>query len=456
MLRNPAYKGEAAFGKTRVGPLPARLRPVRGGSEQPCRAYGLYDTPAEDWISIPVPRLVDPALFDAVREQLAENRRRSRQSARGARYLLQGLLVCHACGYAYYGKAISLSAAKGKRRDYAYYRCCGSDAYRFGGQRLCSNAQVRTDRLDEAVWREVERLLHDPARIATEYERRLDEARRRGTDGPDLAAAETQLAKLRRGMGRLIDSYAEGLIERAEFEPRIAGFRQRIAGWDGQIKAMRDEAALQSTLSLIIGRLEDFAKRVHDRMSEVDWLMQRELIRTLVKRVEINQDDINVVFRVDGTLPTPDPTSSGQNSFWQDCGRVGHRPLPGPLVTRRDDPVFQDARLEPFLDQADEARVADPMAQETDEPFLRHFVEKRPDIGVEYVVHLPAVDPDDQGIQRIVWSTSGSKPVGEPEEVFLVDRVQHRHRRALDDLVFQGGNRQRPLFPIRLRYIRPA
>ena len=64
MLRNPAYKGEAAFGKTRVGP-----RPVRGGSEQPRRAYGLYDTPAEDRITVPVPRLVDPALFEAVREQ---------------------------------------------------------------------------------------------------------------------------------------------------------------------------------------------------------------------------------------------------------------------------------------------------------------------------------------------------------------------------------------------------
>ena len=212
--------------------------------------------------------------------------------------------------------AISLRAAKGKRRDYAYYRCCGSDAYRFGGQRLCSNAQLRTDRLDEAVWREVERLLHDPARIATEYQRRLDDARHRGTDGPDLAAAEAQLAKLRRGMGRLIDSYAEGLIERVKFEPRIAGSRQRIGGWEAQLKAMRDEAALQSTLSLVIRRLEDFAKRVHDRMSEVDWLMQRELIRTLVKRVEIDQDDINVVFRID---PTPDPASPGQNSFWQDC-----------------------------------------------------------------------------------------------------------------------------------------
>ena len=68
-------------------------------------------------------------------------------------------------------------------------------------------------------------------------------------------------------------------------------------------------------------RLEDFAKRVHDRMSEIDWSLQRELIRTLVKRVEIDQDDINVVFRIDGTLPTPDPASPGQNSFLQDRGR---------------------------------------------------------------------------------------------------------------------------------------
>src|SRR3712207_8923482 len=72
------------------------------------------------------------------------------------------------CGYAYYGKAISLRSAKGKRRAYAYYRCCGSDAYRFGGERLCANPQVRTDRLDEAVWREVEGGLQAPSLIAAE------------------------------------------------------------------------------------------------------------------------------------------------------------------------------------------------------------------------------------------------------------------------------------------------
>ena len=35
ILKNPAYAGAAAFGKTRVGPLPARLRPVRGAPSSP-------------------------------------------------------------------------------------------------------------------------------------------------------------------------------------------------------------------------------------------------------------------------------------------------------------------------------------------------------------------------------------------------------------------------------------
>jgi site-specific DNA recombinase len=49
------------------------------------------------------------------------------------------------CGYAYYGKGISHKATKGKARDYAYYRCLGTDAYRFGGARVCRKTPVRTD-----------------------------------------------------------------------------------------------------------------------------------------------------------------------------------------------------------------------------------------------------------------------------------------------------------------------
>jgi site-specific DNA recombinase len=326
LLKNPAYQGAAAFGKTRVGPLPARLRPVRGGVEQPRRPVGIYDVPPDEWIMVPVPAVVDPEVFEAVQAQLEENRRRSRQGARGERFLLQGLIVCQQCGYAYYGKAISLAAGKGRRRDYAYYRCCGSDAYRFGGQRLCSNPQVRTDRLDAAVWREVEGLLGDPRRLAAEYERRLVEIGKGDPSRSDAALLDGQIAKLNRGIGRLIDGYAEGLIDKAEFEPRLTGLRQRLAGLEQQRQALLDQEALQSTLSLLVGRLEDFAGQVRGQLAQIDWHRQRELIRLLVKRVEIDRDAISIVFRV-APLSAHPSRDGPQMPFLPDCRRGDFAPL---------------------------------------------------------------------------------------------------------------------------------
>jgi site-specific DNA recombinase len=116
ILKNPASTGAAAFGKTRQEPLRPRLRAQRGRPEQPRRAVSISDVPPEDWITIPVPALVEPEMFAAVREQLREHQRHARQSRRGALYLLQGLLQCQHCGSAFYGKRLSPSARKGTPR----------------------------------------------------------------------------------------------------------------------------------------------------------------------------------------------------------------------------------------------------------------------------------------------------------------------------------------------------
>src|SRR5882672_7212817 len=313
MLKNPAYQGTAAFGKTHQEPLHPRLRPQRGRPLQPRRAVSTVDVPQEEWFPIPVPALVEPEVCAAVQEQLRENQRHARQSPRGALYLLQGLVQCQHCGYAYYGKRLSPSARKGNPRTYAYYRCLGTDAYRFGGERICQNTQVRTDLLDVAVWEEVSTLLAHPERLAEEYRRRLQPATH--TQRPTLALVEEQLGKLRQGVARLIDSYADGLLDKHEFEPRIVRLRQRIAHLDAQRQQLADEAALHTELQLIIGRLEDFASKVHDRLGETDWTSQRDLIRTLVRRVEVARDQVNIVFRID---PHPEESDPEKKS-WQLC-----------------------------------------------------------------------------------------------------------------------------------------
>jgi len=310
MLKNPAYKGLAAFGKTRATELRPRLRTQRGRPAQPRRAVSSVDVPADAWIGVPVPALVSEALFATVQEQLVENRQRARQGQRGARYLLQGLVCCALCGYAYYGKEISPSAAKHHERHYAYYRCVGSDGYRFGGQRLCHNKQIRTDLVDLAVWAEVRGLLEHPQRLIEEYQRRLHDPGRE-TDRADLTATETQIRKLRQGIGRLIDSYAEGLIEKGEFEPRVAHLKERVVALDTQAKDLAEKASTESDLRLIIGHLDDFAATMADNLDHLDWEAQRGIIRTLVKRVEIDHSQVNVVFRIGPgpLISDPDPTS---------------------------------------------------------------------------------------------------------------------------------------------------
>ena len=315
MLKNPAYKGSAGFGKTRRGPRKPALRPQRG-REQSRRDYSIYPIPAKEQERIPVPAIVSEDLFEAVQDRLAENKKHNRQRKRGARYLLQGLLKCRCCDYAYYGKPVSGSAAKGKKRDYVYYRCIGTDAYRFGGERVCWNKQVRTDLLEAAVWEDVCAILQDPDRVRQEYQRRLNEQ-------PSNQAAETaQLSKMnqkvKRGIARLIDAYEDGLLTKAEFEPRLRNAKQRLDKLEVDIQAAADQTAAEHELRLVIGQFEDFAQRVREGLQEGDWTTRREIIRALVKRIEIGTENVRVVYKV---APAPFVAAPDSGGRLQDCCR---------------------------------------------------------------------------------------------------------------------------------------
>jgi site-specific DNA recombinase len=313
MLRNPAYRGTARFGKSRSGPYSPKLRPQRGKAEHPRRPRSV--SPSEGpGVPIAVPALVDEDIFAAAVGQLEESRRRSRLTQRGANHLLQGLLVCKRCGHALYGKPISPAQSRGKRR-YTYHRCVGTDGYRFGGQKACSNKSIRTEVLDEAVWQDVCGLLKDPERVAKEYGRRLDGGGRRGDDRGS-EALEPSIQKARRGIARLIDGYGEGLLEKEEFEPRIRAARERLARLQAEAREQADVATRERELRLVIGQFEEFAERVGSGLQEAGWETRRGIIRALVSRVEVDGEAVRVVYRV-GPCPFAEGPARGP---LQGCG----------------------------------------------------------------------------------------------------------------------------------------
>jgi site-specific DNA recombinase len=335
MLDNPAYIGRAAFGRARFLPPRPRLRPIRGHQKPSPRATSRVPMPREEWIEIPVPPIVDPAVFEAVRAQLEENRRRKRERERGQCWLLQGLTVCQRCGYAYYGKTAPRSRKYDPMNALRYYRCTGADGYRFSGKAVCNNGPVRSDQLEQIVWDQVRALLQEPRRVADEYLRRIAQARDGAAMPDEIIRLDRQMTSLRRGIGRLIDSYAEGVIEKAEFEPRITGLKQRMSQLQERHQAAREAAETERDLALVISRLEDFSAKVTTSLGNLDRFGMQDIIRTVVRRIEIDERRIEVIFRVpspDGPAGPRSPTKS--NGSWQHCTGVGRayycvaQPLP--------------------------------------------------------------------------------------------------------------------------------
>jgi site-specific DNA recombinase len=271
-----------------------RLRAARGRPSQPWRSNRPVDTNPKDWIYVSVPPLIDSKLFDAAHAQLEENRSRARQGRRRPGYLLQGLTCCARCGYAYYGKTIRQLGAGRRIKDFIYYRCSGSDAYRFGGEAICRNNQVQGMSLETAVWQELCELLRDPRRLEHKYEGR-------GSTDASLKRVENfkaQRLKLQHAMERLIDGFTEGLIDKEQFTLRMDTTKRRISDLDTRIKADTGEVGNVESLQLAMKRLQDLSTAISHDLAKADWQRKREIIRTLVQRIEIDTDVIKVVFRL--------------------------------------------------------------------------------------------------------------------------------------------------------------
>ena len=128
MLRNPAYAGTAVFGKTQVlQRSPGLNRRARLEGRSVPRASKTVGRPREEWIEIPVPAIVTAETFERAAQRLADNKRNAARNTE-VPSLLQGLAACSACGYGYYR-----TSTRTTNKKIYYYRCLGSDDYRYEG-----------------------------------------------------------------------------------------------------------------------------------------------------------------------------------------------------------------------------------------------------------------------------------------------------------------------------------
>jgi site-specific DNA recombinase len=319
ILRNPAYRGQAAFGKKQVtGERTKATRRVRVRGERHGLAPKRTARPAEEWISIPVPALVSDEQFELAQARMQENKR---FAARNTKHpaLLTGLVVCRSCGYACYR-----DSARSSKRTYFYYRCIGS-SYRHHGGRVCSSRAIRAEELEQLVWSRVLPLLEDPALIRAEIERRLQSLRSAHPATQRHDGLERELARVQAASSRLIDAYQEQLLTLEELRARTPALRKREATITAQLAALDTELHDAETYLKLTESLEGFLARLAETADNLTIEERQRVLRLVVHQVILGEDDITIRHSI--------PTPTGD----QPPGSLLRNSSPGgPLLQERD------------------------------------------------------------------------------------------------------------------------
>jgi len=288
MLRNPAYKGKACFGKTQIVERQKITRPLRkrGGFSPRCSAN--RERPRQDWIEIPVPALVNEEVFALAEERLEHNKRYSlRRTIEPT--LLQGMLVCSQCGYAYYRTSTRTS----KRKLY-YYRCLGSDDYRYENGRVCKSQPIRQDCLDAVVWEQVIKLLEDPEIVRSEIRRRIKEIHNASPIKKRKETLEKAIIRVNKSIEKLLDAYQEDLLQLDELRSRMPALRKREAALKSELNSIESAASDQHAILRVANNIDNFLFQLRKTADTMEVLERQKVLRLVVKEVLVDDETINI------------------------------------------------------------------------------------------------------------------------------------------------------------------
>jgi len=306
MLRNPAYRGQAAYGKTKVTDRHGKpTRTTRARGERRGRRQVRADEPVEQWLFIAVPPLITDETFALAQQRLQRNAHFAKRNTRQPGPL-QGLVVCRECGYSCYRTSTRTSKQK-----IVYYRCIGQDNWRHVGGRVCHSRPIRADELEPLVWSEVRRLLEDPTLVRAEIDRRLHALRSEHPATRRRETLERDLTRTGAALERLIEAYQEQLISLDELRARMPSLRKRQSTLQAQLDALDGELHDAETFLKLADTLEAFLGRLADGLDQLSLEDQQRILRLIVREVLVGGDHDKITIRHSIPTPTGGPNGTG-------------------------------------------------------------------------------------------------------------------------------------------------
>ena len=258
-------------------------------------------------LTVPVPAIVDAALWERAQDKLKEARRLWAGKGR-KQYLLSGILTCADCGNPMVGTYTKWWGRKERR-----YTC--RQARGVARNLGCRPAKsVPAGPVERAVWEQVKAALSDPDALAREAAARspqAEELRR------EMGRVEKLLADAEKGREAVLDALAAGLVELdARTKARLAELKRRKERLE--VRKRELEALLRGAegAAARLDELRALAAEVLGRLDELSFEEKRALVRAVVAQVTVGGRGVRGAaglrtLSVTVALWVPEPGSTG-------------------------------------------------------------------------------------------------------------------------------------------------
>ncbi len=287
MLRHRGYIGEAHWGSS-YAVVPER--PLKNEKYKKVKKTSRRIRPREEWITIPVPAIIETELFEKANTQLQANFALCKRNKRNE-YLLAGKIEC-VCGRKRTGEGYY-------NKPNLYYRC-SDRVLNFPLPSKCKERGINARVADELVWKKIARLMSSPELLAEQVNRWFkNKQSKTGTVLIDIEALKKEVEKLGKQVERYNKGYGVGAFTLDELKEYTDPLREQISQLQAQISKATSESNQTHLKAPNEQEMEAFAEKARKTLQNLSFTLKRAIILNTVEKVIASKEHL----RVNGYLP---------------------------------------------------------------------------------------------------------------------------------------------------------
>jgi site-specific DNA recombinase len=279
ILRQDQYTGQAYYNRTQghdeeIG----QLRQVgHGRLRYPSRTSRLQ----EEWVTIPVPALIDKEIWLSAQERLKMNQKYAKRNNQHNFYLLRGLLVCAICGHSLYGRTA--------RGNVSY--ACGTGKSRRPPDVPEHSCTIAESVIEPLIWQSIVELLQNPQLIARAWEASGEKPSPQDEPG-EKDRLEGRVRTLDRQRERLLDLFLEEQLDKPTYQQRTQRLQEEKLALQQRLTHYAQQERLELSKQSMMLNFEQYCQRVLANLTDPSLQQKQEIIRLLVDHVVVGQGEI--------------------------------------------------------------------------------------------------------------------------------------------------------------------